>query len=58
MSATGIPIEWMFGAIAALIGVIYGGIVAEVRGLKRSGQRRDLLLVRICDKLSIPFTGD
>lgn len=55
---TGIPIEFMFAAVGAMIAAIYGGLVYELRGLKKSGQRRDLLLVRICDKLSIPFNGD
>lgn len=58
MTSTGIPIEVLFGALGALIVAIYGGIVSEIRTLKKSGLRRDLLLVKICDKLAIPFPFD
>lgn len=55
MTSTGIPIEWLFGALGAMMAAIYGGIVSEIRTLKNAGKRRDLLLVSICDKLKIPF---
>ena len=52
----------MFGCIAALIGVIYGGIVYEMRQLRKTtGQikegahKRDLLMVKICERLGIDF---
>lgn len=52
---TGIPVEWLFAALGAMIAATYSGIVYAINGLKKSGQRRDLLLVSICDKLNIPF---
>jgi len=30
-SATGIPIEWLFGVIVALVGLVYGDIKRELR---------------------------
>jgi hypothetical protein len=50
---TGIPIEYMFGAIVGLVGVVYSGIAYELRRLRDGAYRRDLLLVKICEKLSI-----
>jgi hypothetical protein len=62
VTSTGIPVEYMFGAIATLIGIIYGGIVHELRGLRRDthkirdgAHKRDLLLVKICSRLGIDF---
>lgn len=65
MSTTGIPIEYMFGCIAALIGVVYAAINYEIRTLRKTtgdiskgAHRRDLVLVRICEKLGIEFRDD
>lgn len=55
MTSTGIPIEWLFGALGCMIGAIYFGIVSEVKSLRKAGERRDLILVTICNKLNIPF---
>lgn len=54
-TVTSIPIEYLFGFIAALIAIIYGDLKREVRQNTKAGNRRDTLLSRICEKLKIPF---
>ena len=60
---TGIPIEWMFGVLAALIAVVYANLVWEIRKLRRSSHKHtgqlDSLMVWmsiVCDKLGIPWS--
>lgn len=55
---TSIPIEWLFGALGTMVGVIYLDLKRDVRGLMRGAVKRDFLLIRICDRLKITFHGD
>jgi hypothetical protein len=54
-SVTSIPVEWLFGSIAALISIIYVDLKNAVRSNDNAGKKRDLYLVRICEKLGIDF---
>lgn len=57
MTSTGVPIEWLFGALGLLVAVIYGDLRWAVKRLDSGARTRDILLVRICDKLNIHFTN-
>lgn len=58
MSATGIPVEYLFLAIAGLIGIIYADLRSQVKSSAKAGARRDVYLIRICEKLKIHFDPD
>lgn len=55
---TGIPIEYLFLMIGALVTAIYAGIRSDLRALKRSAAKRDTLLIRICGKIGVDFIVD
>lgn len=64
MGSTGIPIEWMFGTLAALVAGVYLNLLWEVRRLRNESQQRGdhinsmrYTLRAICRKLDLPF-GD
>jgi hypothetical protein len=46
---TGIPIEWLFGAIGFLLAGIYADIKRDLRNIKRAASNRD----RVVDRLRI-----
>jgi hypothetical protein len=59
---TGIPIDWLFAAIAAMLGIIYADIKYEVRRLKKYSEARATTLALIkngfnnlCAHLGAPF---
>lgn len=65
ISTTGIPIEWLFGLIAALVAVIYVDMKRELRALRRQASRRAGLMLSmkyslqlVCRKLDIPFNDE
>jgi hypothetical protein len=65
VSATGIPVEWLFGIIAALIGATYLNIMFEVRKLRKESEYRGrqmaqvkMYLRMIGKKLDLPYLGD
>lgn len=58
-SVTGIPIEYLFAIIGALVVAVYTDLRSSVYRLSKGAVRRDRILTLICDKLKIPFnTGD
>lgn len=54
-SLTSIPVEYLFGCIAALIGIIYADLKRSVADNSKAGIKRDYLLIKICEKLKIRF---
>jgi hypothetical protein len=59
-SETGIPVEWLFGAIGALVGAIYWDMRRQLRELIERATRREqrltllhLLVTQVCHKLDI-----
>lgn len=54
---TGIPIELLFIALAGLVSVIYWDLKRGQLSQQKKGNRRDILLARICEKLGIPWDG-
>lgn len=46
-SVTGVPIEWLFGTIATLVGLLYFSLLYEIRRLRARGERRDSCLQRV-----------
>lgn len=52
---TGIPIEWMFGALGTLVAVVYADLKYSVRSLQYGAVNRDRILTLICDRLKIVF---
>lgn len=59
---TGVPIEWLFAVIAALLGGIYLDIKKELRSQTRRGINRDAKTERIritlglmCHSLKLPY---
>lgn len=57
-TVTGIPIDVLFGLIAALVSAIYLDLRRGQNALQKSGSRRDILLARICERLGISWDGD
>lgn len=57
-SLTGIPVEYLFGAIAALVSIIYADLKRSVSKNTEAGNKRDLILVKICEKLNITYPFD
>lgn len=55
---TGIPLEYLFVVIGALVSVLYWDLRRALRQLMSKGIRRDVLLARICEKLGIPWNGN
>lgn len=65
MTTTGIPIEWMFAVLAAMVGGIYLNLLWEVRRLRSESSKRGeniaamrYTLRAICHKLDLPFGDD
>jgi len=54
-TVTTIPVEYLFGSIATLIGIIYFDLKRAVHKNSEGGFRRDILLAKICEKLKIRF---
>lgn len=59
---TGIPIEWLFAAIAGLLGMVYADLKKELRSQTRRGINRDKKTERIritlglmCESLKLPY---
>jgi len=59
---TGIPIEWLFGALAGLLGIVYASITYQLRQVIRQSARNHVRLVRVTTylgfmsaKLGVPF---
>lgn len=64
-SATGIPVEYLFSIIGALLMLIYLDVKRDLKNLRNNASRRDLVLARVsgalrfvCHKLKIPFRED
>lgn len=62
-SSTGIPVEYLFGTIATLVGIVYVDLKREVRSLHREGRARTQQISRmrdavrdICHRMKINFT--
>lgn len=61
-SMTGIPVEFLWGSIAALLAIVYGGMRAEISKLRKESHRRTSLLnavalntQNICTQLGMHF---
>jgi len=58
VSVTGIPIEYLFVVIGALVSVLYWDLRRTLRILYRRGEKRDTLLIKICAKLGIEWQNN
>jgi len=64
-SATGIPVDYLFLVIGALLSGIYLDVKRDLRTLRNNAQKRDLAISRVtlalrfvCRKLNIPFDAN
>jgi hypothetical protein len=57
-TVTGIPIEYLFLIIGALVSLLYMDLRRGFSTLNKNGEKRDRLLVRICTKLGISWNDD
>lgn len=62
MSATGIPIDYLFGVIAALVSLVYMDIKREIRHLHHNARTRakhirhvENTVRTLCNGLAIPY---